>query len=148
MRDARFWGLLALRGYLAFVFLQAAIGHLGVPFDTLARTWTPTGAFAPLGASVSHDPTLFVGAVVALELALAVSMIVGVLTRLAGLGGLLLNAFFFAAFEWADRGQVYLSGDASLAVLWLLVLLTAPGQYLGLGRFLVDRYPRIAPWIV
>lgn len=147
LSETRIWALLALRGYLALVFFQAAIGHLGVPPAVLASQWTPHGAFQGLGNAVTQDPAGFVDGVIALELALALSMTIGALTRFAGFGGLLLNAFFFAAFEWADRGQLYLSWDAALAALWLVVLLTAPGRYLGVGQILLERFPRLGPWL-
>lgn len=147
LRDTRIWGLLALRAYLAVVFFQAALGHLQVAPAVLAGQWTPHGPFQSLGREVTQNPVLFVDLVIGIEIALAASVTVGFLTRWAGLGGLLLNSFFFAAFEWTDASQLYLSWDASLAALWLVVLLTAPGQYLGIGQLLGRRSARLKAWL-
>jgi uncharacterized membrane protein YphA (DoxX/SURF4 family) len=147
LRDTRVWGLLVLRGYLALVFFQAALGHLQEAPAVLAAQWSPHGPFQSLGAQVSRNPAFFVDLVIGIEIGLALSVTVGFLTRWAGLGGLLLNSFFFAAFEWTDANQLYLSWDASLAALWLIVLLTAPGQYLGLGQLLGRKFPRLKPWL-
>jgi uncharacterized membrane protein YphA (DoxX/SURF4 family) len=134
-----------LRGYLALVFLQAAFGHLGSNPVALAALWTPRGVFAPIAHAALANPRLFVDSVIAIEFALGASMVAGLLTRVAGLGGFVLNIFFFAAFEWSDTGQLYLSWDAALAALWLLVILWAPGRVLGLGAILARRWPRWAP---
>lgn len=146
LRQTRTWGFLALRAYLAVVFFQAAIGHLEADPSVLAGLWAPHGVFAPLGKAALADPALFVDTVSALELALALSVTIGLLTRIAGFGGVVLNAFFFAAFEWGDVGQLYLSWDAALAALWMLVLLFAPGRVLGVAQWLRARYPRWASW--
>ena len=148
LRDTRVWGLLALRGYLAFVFFQAAIGHLGQPAEVLVAQWTPGGAFSAIGSAAQQNPDLFVEGIILLEIGLAASVTIGVLTRFAGLGGFLLNGFFFLAFEWGDLSQVYLSWDAGLAALWLVVLLTGPGRYVGVGHYVARRWPRAAPWLV
>jgi uncharacterized membrane protein YphA (DoxX/SURF4 family) len=148
LRDTRVWGLLAIRGYLAFVFFQAALGHLGQSPQLLVAEWSPGGAFGGLGSAAQQNPTAFVELIIGLELALAASVTVGFLTRLAGLAGFLLNGFFFVAFEWGDLSQVYLSWDAGLAALWLVVLLTGPGRYVGLGHYVAERWPRAAPWLV
>ena len=148
LRDTRVWGLLAVRAYLAIVFFQAALGHLGEPAQLLVAQWTPGGAFGGLGSAAQQNPTLFVDGIIGLELGLAASVTVGLLTRLAGFGGFLLNGFFFLAFEWGDLNQVYLSWDAGLAALWLVVLLTGPGRYLGVGQYVARRWPRAAPWLV
>ena len=146
LRETRTWGLMLIGIYLGGVFLQAAIGHLGTPAMVLANQWAPVGPLSSIGDSVRTNPSLFVGVVIALELFLATSVVLGFLTRIAGFFGLLLNAFFFAAYEWADAGQLYLSWDASLAVLWAVVLLTAPGQYLGLASIIARRHPGGQAW--
>jgi uncharacterized membrane protein YphA (DoxX/SURF4 family) len=147
LRDTRVWGLLAIRAYLALVFFQAGLDHLAVSPTQLAAQWALKGPFAPLGAMVSQNPALFIHLVIGFEFALAISVTLGLATRLAGLGGLLLNALFFGAFEWTDTSQLYLSWDASFALLWLVVLVTAPGRYLGLSQLLARRFPRLARWI-
>jgi uncharacterized membrane protein YphA (DoxX/SURF4 family) len=148
LRDTRTWGLLAVRGFLALVFFQAALDHVATPAAVLVGQWTPPASFGGLGHAVLSDPGPFVGAVIGLEVALALAMVFGLATRLAGLGGFVLNLFFFLAFEGSYVGQLYLSWDAALALLWLVVLLTGPGRYLGLGRWLADRYPRAGPFLV
>ncbi len=128
LRETRVWGLLAIRAYLAVVFFQAALGHLSVPPDVLAGQWAPQGPLGSLGAQVTADPAPFIYGVIALELALASSATLGLMTRLAGLGGFMLNLLFFVSFEWGDTSQLYLSWDASFAVLWFVVMVTAPGR--------------------
>jgi uncharacterized membrane protein YphA (DoxX/SURF4 family) len=147
LRDTRVWGLLAIRAYLALVFFQAGLDHLSVSPTQLAAQWALKGPFAPLGSMVSQNPALYIHLVIGFEFALAISVTLGLGTRLAGLGGLLLNALFFGAFEWTDTSQLYLSWDASFALLWLVVLVTAPGRYLGLAQLLARRFPRLARWI-
>jgi uncharacterized membrane protein YphA (DoxX/SURF4 family) len=142
MRDTRTWGLLAVRGFLALVFFQAALDHVATPAAVLVGQWTPPATFGGLGHAVLADPGPFVGAVIGLEVALALAMVLGLATRFV------LNLFFFLAFEGSYVGQLYLSWDAALALLWLVVLLTGPGRYLGLGRWLADRYPRAGPFLV
>jgi uncharacterized membrane protein YphA (DoxX/SURF4 family) len=146
LRDTKVWGILIVRAYLAVIFFQAALGHLGTPASVLANQWAPGGPFAGLGDSVRAHPAPFVDAVIGIELLLALALTIGFATRLSGIVGLLLNAFFFAAYEWGDSGQLYLSWDAGLAILWAVVLITAPGRYLGLAAWWARRHPRGRAW--
>ncbi len=146
LADTKVWGLVLLRASLAIVFFPAAIGHLGTPAGILAGQGAPGGPLSSIGDMVKSNPDLFVGLVIGVELFLAIAVTIGLLTRVSGFIGLMLNAFFFAAYELTDVNQLYLSWDASLAILWVIVLLTAPGRYLGLAGALARRYPQGFSW--
>lgn len=146
-RDPKVWGLVVIRAYLALVFAQAAFDHFGVPPGVLAGQWAPHGAFQSIGNAVTANPSLYVHLVIAVELVLAALLVLGLLTRAAGVIGVALNAFFFAAFEWADSSQLYLSWDASFVALWLVVIVSGPGRYLGLAAVIARRWPRWGAWL-
>lgn len=81
------------------------------------------------------------------ELAVGAALLVGLCTRLAALGGLLLIANLWLALNWMERGfwpwpaMYYLVGAALL-----LLLLTRAGRTLGLDALLARWWPGSEIW--
>jgi len=109
-RRANGWPVLPLRVFLAALFLFAGYAKLTYPhfFDPgslggfkasvdAARTGTPLGGvLGPL----SHHPSLFGHVTAYAELAIGLGLLVGLLTRGAALGGMVLVAMIVLSINW------------------------------------------------
>jgi thiosulfate dehydrogenase [quinone] large subunit len=109
-RRANGWPVLPLRVFLAAVFLFAGYAKLAYPrfFDPnsiggfksavdAAKTGTPIGGI--LGP-LSEHPGLFGHITAFAEIAIGLGLLVGLLTRLAALGGMVLMASIVLSIDW------------------------------------------------
>lgn len=142
------WIPVPLRLFLGVTFLYAGIQKLTDPqyFQPEARgsighqlaafaSASPLRGFL-LGVAVPHA-TLF-GALVAYgELAIGLSVLMGLLWRVASLFGLLLNLLFFLSADWHIFPYFY-GSDIVFLFCWLTLLIAGPGQ---------QALPALDPWL-
>jgi thiosulfate dehydrogenase [quinone] large subunit len=135
------WLLLPLRAFLGITFCYAGLQKLANPdyLDAnkptsvagqmrLLQHSSPIGGL--LGASM-HAPVL-VGLLIALgELAVGVGTLVGLLSRLAAVGGAALSLTFFLTVSW-NTTPYYYGSDIVFAFAWLTMFLVGNGDVLSL----------------
>jgi thiosulfate dehydrogenase [quinone] large subunit len=130
--------ILPLRLFLGITFVYAGIQKLNDPgFFTLgSRTYIGTQMlqfskgspinflFQPL---LAHA-TIIGGMTIVTEICIGLLVLVGLFTRLAALGGLLLNLVFFLSASW-NVYPYFLGADIVFVVAWLTLAITGPGGF-------------------
>lgn len=142
------WLLLPLRAFLGVTFCYAGLQKLANPdyFDPhsptsvasqmrLLQHTSPIGGL--LGLS-QHAPTFF-GLIIAIgELAVGVGTLVGLFSRLAAVGGLLLSLTFFLTVSW-NTTPYYYGSDIVFAFAWLTMFAFGNGDVLSLQAWVRER---------
>jgi len=136
--------LLPLRLFLGATFVFAGLQKLSDP--EFLNLHTTSGVHAQLVAAARHSPigsiigglagqSSALGLVIAVaELAIGVGAVLGLMTRLAALGGVIVSVGFLLAISWHTH-PYYLGSDIVFAVAWIpIVIAGAP------DRFSVDSY--------
>jgi thiosulfate dehydrogenase [quinone] large subunit len=126
------WALLPLRAFLGVTFLYAGLSKifdprylddaspLGVRAQMLhAAATSPVGALVSLSANYSTVTGL---AIAFGEVAVALGALLGLFTRLAALGGVLLALSFFLTVSWTTRPYYY-GADIVFAFAWTPLLI-------------------------
>lgn len=145
------WLLLPLRAFLGITFVYAGIQKLANPdyLDPAAPTSvvrqmqslqhsTPLGPL--LGLSL-HTPTL-VGLLIAFgELAVGIGTLLGLLSRIAALGGAILALTFFLTVSWATTPYYY-GADIVFVFAWTVLIAFGSGGVLSLDAWLRNRARR------
>ena len=142
------WLLLPLRAFLGITFCFAGLQKLANPgyFDPhnptsvaaqmrLLQHTSPIGGL--LGLS-QHAPTFF-GLVIAVgELAVGVGTLVGLFSRVAAIGGLLLSLTFFLTVSW-NTAPYYYGSDIVFVFAWLTMFAFGDGGVLSLQTWVRAR---------
>jgi uncharacterized membrane protein YphA (DoxX/SURF4 family) len=145
---------LPLRLYLGSAFLSEVRHKIGpgtwtgwlhwMPAHILRHVQHDTGLYRDLLASiVLPHGTLFAALVALGELGVAISLLLGLATRLGVAVGILLTVNY-ALLNGTSLLDV--SNDRALLVGFIVVLLTAPGRVLGFDAYLARRWPRAPFW--
>lgn len=118
----------------------------GTPLLTTLDGWVEANKtyrfFLPVVQSARSHPKIFGALVTVGELAIGLSMLVGLLTRLAALlGALLLFSFAFGG----GQGLVPPGNALLMGAIFVLFIFAPPGRVLGLDHALGARFPR---WMV
>src|SRR5690348_13831560 len=132
------WVLVPLRLFLGVTFVYAGVQKLGDPqyFNPAARGYIgrQIAAFAnssPLHGflmSMAVPHAAFFGALVAYgELAIGLGVLLGLFSRAASLGGLLVNLIFFLSADWRVFPYFY-GSDIVFLFCWLTLLLAGPAN--------------------
>ncbi len=141
--------LLPLRLFLGITFCYAGLQKLAESRPTSIRTVRPRSraqmqalkSQSPIGPLLSlsaHAPTL-VGLLIALgELAVGIGALLGLLTRIAALGGALLALTFFLTVSWATTPYYY-GSDIVFLFAWSVLIAFGAGGVLSLDSWLRDR---------
>jgi thiosulfate dehydrogenase (quinone) large subunit len=140
--------LLPLRAFLGITFCYAGLQKLANP--AYLDSNNPASVYAqmhalehqsPIGPLVSlstHAPTL-VGLLIALgELAVGVGTLLGLLSRIAAAGGLLLALTFFLTVSW-NTTPYYYGADIVFVFAWTVLLAFGSGGVLSLETWLRNR---------
>ncbi|MBF9067850.1 TQO small subunit DoxD [Streptacidiphilus fuscans] len=148
------WGttyaLLPLRVFLGVTFIYAAcykftdpnyLGGLANPqsFASMTQALRSSSPIGPLLSLALHAPTAFALAFAVGELAVGVGTLLGLLGRLAAVGGALLNLTLFLTVSWQTT-PYFLGNDLIYLMAWLPLIL-AGTPYLSLDAVL---WPRLA----
>ena len=142
------WIVLPLRLYLGVTFAYAGLHKLldpryldrtapgGVEQQMLAVVHSsPIGALVGLGA----EHATVTGLAIALaEVAVGSAVLLGLFTRAAATGGLLLALGFFLTVSWTVR-PYFLGTDISLVFAWTPLVIAGDGAVLSLGEHLRAR---------
>jgi thiosulfate dehydrogenase [quinone] large subunit len=139
------WALLPLRLFLAVTFLYAGLDKL---FDRhLLDGTSPLGVrhqlvhaaeSSPLGplVSLSAEHSTVTGLAIALaEIAVGLGALLGLFTRLAALGGVLLALSFYLTVTWSTRPYYY-GADIVFAFAWTPLLVAGDGGMYSLTTML------------
>jgi thiosulfate dehydrogenase [quinone] large subunit len=134
-------GAWTAKGFLKF----ATNGSLGWPFVSGTpdpkTIYNPTHDFWVWLAGNDAAMTIVNNLVVAGEVCIGVALILGVVTRFAGVMGALMMAFFFLAGWSFSNGIV--EEHATYAVVLLALAGMGAGNYYGLDRFLGSHAPTV-----
>ncbi|MDK1472800.1 DoxX family protein [Streptomyces sp. 549] len=122
--------LLPLRLFLGVTFVYAGLDKLtdpAFPASMTALLQSIPGAAAPWLLDLAlNDPESFGYAIAFGEIAVGLGTLVGLLTRLAALGGALISLSFWLTISW-DVGPYYYSQDLPYLVAWIpLIIAGAP----------------------
>ncbi|WP_217708091.1 Rieske 2Fe-2S domain-containing protein [Nonomuraea rhodomycinica] len=144
MRSPR-WALLPLRAFLGGTLVYAGLSKL---LDTQYLDDTaPLGVHAqmlhaaetsPIGplVSLAADHSIVTGLTIAFgEIAVGLGALLGLFTRLAALGGVLLSVSFFLTVSWTTRPYYY-GADIVFAFAWTPLLMTGDAGALSLTAWL------------
>ncbi len=134
--------LLPLRAFLGVTFVYAGLMKLADPAyldpakpQSVAAQMHVLAGTSPIGGLVgvaAAHPTLF-GLLIAFgELAAGLGALLGLWTRLAAAGGLVLALSFFLTVSWNTRPYFY-GSDIVFAFAWLTLLLAGDGGVASLG---------------
>jgi thiosulfate dehydrogenase [quinone] large subunit len=140
--------LLPLRGFLGITFCFAGLQKLANPAyldphspTSVVAQMRGLAAHSPIGGLLSaslHAPTL-VGLLIAVgELAVGVGALLGLLTRVAAAGGMLLALTFFLTVSW-NTTPYYYGSDIVFVFAWSVLLLFGSAGVLSLDTFLRNR---------
>lgn len=144
--------LVLLRVYLGVVFVVAAVPQLGDDGASPLIAFPPDVALEQghrfyrefVRAVVLPHADLFARLVPWVEMGIGVLLVLGLLTRVAAAGAMLLAVnCMFAKGEWFWSRS---SSDAAHSLIALALLLGAAGRTLGLDRLLARRRSRSALW--
>jgi uncharacterized membrane protein YphA (DoxX/SURF4 family) len=118
----------------------------GTPLATALGNWLaddkPFGFFLPIVKMAHAHPKVFGSLVTIGELAVGISLLAGVLTRIgSALGALMLFAFAFGS----GQGLVPPGNAVLMGLICLMFVVAQPGRVLGVDVFLRSRLPR---WMV
>ncbi|HTW20520.1 MAG TPA: Rieske 2Fe-2S domain-containing protein [Mycobacteriales bacterium] len=151
-RDQRFrqtgWVLLPLRGFLAVTFVVAGLQKLANPayfdsnnpisFAATMHALQHASPIVPLLSLSEHAPGP-VGLLIALgELAVGIGMLIGLWTRLAAAGGLLLSLTFFLTVSW-NTAPYYYGSDIVFVFAWTPFVLAGAAGVLSLDAIIQAR---------
>ena len=150
----RTYALLPLRIFLGVTFVYAGLDKLTDPhylhglgdplsFAAMTQGVKATSPIAPLLGLALHAPTGFALAVAFGELAVGLGILVGLLGRIAAVGGVLLNLSFFLTVSWQVT-PYYLGNDLIYLMAWLPFVL-AGTPYLSLDAWWAARRRPGAP---
>lgn len=145
------WIVLPLRLYLGVTFAYAGLHKLldpsyldrtapgGVEQQMLAVVdSSPVGALVGFGA---EHATVAGTAIALTEIAVGSTVLLGLFTRAAATGGLLLALSFFLTVSWSVR-PYFLGADISLVFAWTPLVIAGDGGVLSLGARLRARVRR------
>ncbi len=147
------WLLLPLRAFLAMTFCYAGLQKLANP-DYLdpnnrgsvvgqMQSLRHTSPIGPLVGLSLHAPTL-VGILIALgELAAGVGLLLGLWTRLAAVGGMLLSLSFYLTVSWTTTPYYY-GSDIVFLFAWSVFAAFGAAGVLSLDGWLHSRARRLA----
>ena len=135
------------QGFLKF----ATNGSLGWPFVTGTpdpkAIYNPTHDFWVSLAGNATAMTIVNNLVVTGEVCIGVALVLGIVTRFAGVMGALMMAFFFLA-GWAFTNGI-VEEHATYGVVLLALAGMGAGNYYGLDRLLGGRFPvRFRKWFM
>jgi thiosulfate dehydrogenase [quinone] large subunit len=126
------WALLPLRAFLGVTFLYAGLSKIFDPhyLDDASllgvhAQMLHAAATSPIGAlvSLSADHSTVTGLAIAFgEVAVGLGALLGLFTRLAALGGVVLALSFFLTVSWATRPYYY-GADIGFAFAWSPLLI-------------------------
>lgn len=141
--------LLPLRFFVAAILLlegyQKFMGGWfhGDPLLRISQTWLDAGRpyhfFLPMLKSAHAHPKIFGSLITLGELAVGVSMLLGVVTRLGALVGILLLGSIAAG---SGQGLAPPGNALLMVVVMLTFVVSPPGRVLGLDQSLRARLPR------
>jgi thiosulfate dehydrogenase [quinone] large subunit len=142
------WRLMPLRLFLGITFLYASLQKLANP--DYFRADSPTSVVAqmkslqassPIGGLLRlslHAPTL-VGLLIAVgELAVSLGILVGLWTRLAAVGGMLLSLTFFLTVSWSTTPYYY-GSDIVFLFAWSVFATCGAGGVLSVDAWIEAR---------
>jgi thiosulfate dehydrogenase [quinone] large subunit len=140
---ANSWPVLPMRVFLAALFLFAGYAKLSYPgfFDPSSPSGLKASMDAvkhgtPIGAALgplSDHPSLFGHLTAFAEIAIGLGLLVGLLTRLAALGGMVLTTLIVLSIDWGGVKQYtgssgwYTSVDLAVAAALSVFLLGGAG---------------------
>jgi thiosulfate dehydrogenase [quinone] large subunit len=132
-------GAWSAKGFL----LHATNGTLGWPFVTgtadPTKVYNPTHDFWVSIANNDTAMTIVNNLVVAGEVCIGVALVLGIVTRFAGVMGALMMVFFFFA-GWSFSSGI-VEEHATYAVVLLALAGMGAGNYYGLDQWLGGRFP-------
>lgn len=142
------WLLLPLRAFLGITFCYAGLQKLANPAYLDPHSSTSVAAqmrllqhSSPIGGLLGlsqHAPT-FVGLSIAIgELAVGIGTLVGLLSRIAAVGGGLLSLTFFLTVSW-NTTPYYYGSDIVFVFAWLTLFAFGTGDVLSLQAWVRDR---------
>ena len=142
------WLILPLRGFLAVTFMYAGLQKLANPayLDPhnpasvvgQMHSLQATSPIGPLLALSAHAPTL-VGLLIAFgELAVGVGALLGLFTRLAAIGGMLLSLTFLLTVSW-NTTPYYYGSDIVFLFAWTILVGFGAGGVLSVDGWLTER---------
>ena len=132
------WALLPLRLFLGLTFCFAGLQKLANP--SFFRASNPGGIQAQMQAASRHSPihalltplahhAVLIGGVIALgEVAVGVGALLGLLTRIAALGGALISLNLFLAVSF-HTNPYYTGSDIVFMCAWLPLVVAGGGQF-------------------
>jgi thiosulfate dehydrogenase [quinone] large subunit len=134
-------GVWTAKGFL----IGATKGSLGWPFVSGTpdpnKVYNPTHDFWVSLANNDTAMTIVNNLVVVGEVCIGVALILGIVTRFAGVMGALMMAFFFLA-GWAFSNGI-VEEHATYAVVLLALAGMGAGNYYGLDRVVSGRFPKM-----
>ena len=138
VRQDPLWILLVLRGYLGFTFLYAGLSKVGGRsfFDSSApgslhATLLAVRAHSPIGGllgPVEHHSVAFGLLIAAGETAVGIGVLLGLWTRVAALGGMLISLALFLTVSW-DATPWYTGADLVYLFAFTPLLLGGAGPW-------------------
>ena len=145
------WALLPLRVFLGVTFGYAGVSKLldpayldaASPIGVRAQMLQVVGS-SPIGALVQRSadhPTVTGLAIAFGEIAVGIGALLGLFTRLAALGGVLLALSFYLTVSWTTR-PYYFGADLGFAFAWTPLLLAGDGGVLAMTQALRSRAHR------
>lgn len=150
------WRLLPLRGFLGITFVYAGLQKLASPnyfhagsptsFVSQSRSLLSTSPIAPLLRMALHAPTLFALLIALGELAVGLGILVGLWTRVAAVGGIVLSLTFFLTVSWSTTPYFY-GSDIVFVFAWTVFALCGAGGVLCVDAWIAaraDALPRSA----
>ena len=135
--DLAGWALVPLRAFLGFTFCFAGLQKLANP--AFFRASNPTSIQAQMAGAARRSPihalisplshhAALIGAVIAIgEIAVGVGALLGLLTRIAAIGGLLLSFNLFLAVSFHTT-PYYTGSDIVFVFAWMPLIIAGGGQ--------------------
>lgn len=147
------WLLLPLRGFLAITFVYAGLQKLADPgfFDPSNRgsvigQMRSLEHTSPIGGLIGvslHAPTL-IGLLIAFgEVGIGVGVLLGLWTRWAALGGMVLSLIFFLTLSWNTSPYFY-GSDIVFFFAWTVIVAFGAGDVLSVDGWLHARARRLS----
>ncbi|MDA8262989.1 MAG: DoxX family membrane protein [Actinomycetota bacterium] len=154
LRKSPGWMLLPLRLFLGFTFTFAGLQKLANPgffnasnpasIEAQIRAYQLRSPIHLLLGIASHAPVVF-GLIIALgELAVGVGVLLGVFTRLAALGGIMISFMLFLAVSFHSH-PYYIGSDIVFVFAWTPLLIFGDGQVASLEANVKRKLGIIAP---
>jgi thiosulfate dehydrogenase (quinone) large subunit len=136
-RDLAGWALVPLRAFLGFTFCFAGLQKLANP--AFFKASNPASIQAQMAGAARRSPihalitplshhAALIGVVIALgEIAVGVGALLGLLTRIAAIGGLLLSLNLFLAVSF-HTNPYYTGSDIVFVFAWMPLIIAGGGQ--------------------